>query len=203
VDVKCPVCDKKVSSERVADLNGVMKQHLIDEHAFSGLETEDERKVRTFSGTKSEELAPEARATVEEVARFREARTGETAEERAVTTFSGREPYGGTAETRMAVEQVTQFQTPGGTESLDECVTRTFSETECKAVPEEARVLKEEVRQWRYPQVGPEGERGPAFQCPVCGVPMAASDDESLSAELKEHFTKEHEVERAKVEMNR
>jgi hypothetical protein len=202
VDVRCPVCDKKISGE-VRDLSGTLREHLIDEHAFSGLETEDERKVRTLSGTRTEDLAPEARATVEEVARFRETRAGETAEERAVTTFSGREPYGGTEEVRSAVEQVTRFQTPRETESLDECVTRTFSETECVAIPEEAKILKEEVRQWRYPQVGPEGERGPAFKCPVCGVTMAASDDESLSAELKEHFNENHEVERAKVEMNR
>lgn len=198
MDVKCPVCDRTVTSEKVGDLSGTLRQHLEDEHGFSGFETEAERKVRTFKET--ETLSPEARIRAEEVAQFKEPRAGQTTEERAVETFSGREPSAESAETRREVEKVTQFQTPRGAENKEECQTRTFSESQCVGMPEESQVLKEEVRQWKYPRVGPEGERGPAFQCPVCGETMAASDEESLSVELKEHFTEVHELEKVKIE---
>jgi hypothetical protein len=203
LDVKCPVCDRTISSGRIDDLSSTLGRHLYEEHGFTVPETAEERQVRTFSGPESDVLTPEERMRREEVAQFKGARVGEAPEERAVETFSEREPYGGTMETRREVEKVTQFKNPREVESVEECKTRTFSDTECAVQPEETKLLKEEVRQWVYPRVGPRGERGPAFLCPVCGTTMAASDEESLSAELKGHFVEVHQVEMTRVEMRR
>ncbi len=203
MDVKCPVCDEKVSSEKGDELTMALKRHLEDMHAYPIPETETERKVRTFAGTEAEKLPGEVRTKVEEVAQFKGARAGETAEEKAVETFAGREPYGGPEEAKKAVEAVEKFKTAREGEAKEECETRTFSETECVGVPEETKVLKEEVGGWTYPRTGPGGERGPALQCPVCGVPMKSSEEAGLSSELKEHFTEAHDLEKMKIEMKR
>lgn len=203
MDVKCPVCDERVSGEGAEDLTSTLRRHLEEVHAFSEMETNEERQVRTFSRTEPEELPPSARTKVEEVAQFKEPRPGETPEERAVSTFSGREPYGGSEETKEEVEKVTQFREPRLGETKKECETRTFSETECSENPVQYEMVKEEVGQWKYPRTGPGGERGPGFQCPVCGVPITASDEEGLSVVLKEHFTEVHQVETERITMKK
>lgn len=197
MDVRCPVCDETLNG-RVGDLSMILREHLEAKHDIFASETETERQVRTFNDTDPSMLPAERRERVEEVAQFREPRTVETPEERAVETFSGREPYGADRP-RTDVERVTQFREPRLAESKDECYTRTFSESQCEVQPAEDKVLHEEVRQWRYPRVGPEGERGPAFLCPVCNRAMDAADEDSLSVELKEHFTEAHALDRLKM----
>jgi len=181
----------------------MLREHLEAKHDIFGPETESERQVRTFNETDPSMLPPERREQVEEVTQFREPRTALTPEERAVETFSGREPSSRTSAPRPNVERVTQFQEPRLTESKDECYTRTFSKSQCDAQPPEKQVLHEQVRQWRYPRVGPEGERGPAFLCPVCNRAMEASDEDSLNVELREHFTEVHELDQMKMEIKR
>ncbi|MDW5562402.1 MAG: hypothetical protein SA339_04175 [Methanomassiliicoccus sp.] len=194
MDIKCPVCNQNVTGERLEDLSPLMRAHLIEEHAFPGLETEEERQVRTFKGPEAEALSEESRLRKQEVAQFKEARIGETVEEKEVETFSKRNPYGGSEDTRDLVEKVAQFRYPTEGESKEQCEARTFSESECVNTPGESRVLKNEVGRFQYPRTGPEGERGP-FQCPVCGVPMESRDEEGLSNELKGHFVEVHEKE--------
>lgn len=139
MDVRCPVCDERVTSEKIDNLSMTLGGHLEARHGVSRQELYG---------------APVAR-------------------------------------------------TPQVTESRDECVTRTFSETECSVQSEESKVLQDQVREWRYPRTGSAGERGPAFLCPVCGVPMAASDEDNLNNELRAHFTEVHQLDKMKMSMKR
>lgn len=202
MDVRCPVCDEVVSSG-VDTLSARLREHLDEKHDFFSRETEEEREVRTFKEKGPEAYTAETRVQVEEVTQFRDPRSGRTVEEREVATFSGREPAEGPSTSEKDIEAVTKFRKPMAGESKEECVTRTFSSTMCEAEPADSYLLREQVRQWRYPRVGPEGERGPAFLCPVCEVPMAASDEDALNSELKEHFAQAHDLERIRMQMRR
>lgn len=104
---------------------------------------------------------------------------------------------------RLKGEEAAQKSSPLGSETIEECVTRTFSESMCKVESEESKVLKEKVTQWKYPRVGPTGERGAAFVCPVCGEFIPVSDENMLSPDLKKHFDKVHEIEKSTVEVKR
>ncbi len=202
MDVKCPICGEVVSG-RVDVLSARLREHLDEEHDLFGRETEEEREVRTLSGERAEAYAAGTGALVEEVARLKYPRSGETVEEREVAAFSGRGAAEVSSASEREIESVTKLRRPAAGESREECVTRTFSSTMCEPGPADVGPLFEQVRQWRYPRVGPEGERGPAFLCPVCKAPMAASDEDALNSELKGHFAQAHDIERVRMRTGR
>jgi len=103
----------------------------------------------------------------------------------------------------LKVKEAPRTNSPLGSETIEECVTRTFSDTMCKVESEESKALKEKVTQWKYPRVGPTGERGTAFMCPVCGELIPVSDEKKLSPDLKRHFDMVHEIEKPAVEVKR
>jgi hypothetical protein len=96
VDVRCPVCDRNISSSRMEDLSETLRGHLVEAHGFVpaaaererearlvrplGSETLEECVTRTFSSTMCEPQSPESKILQQKVEQWKYPRASVTGE---------------------------------------------------------------------------------------------------------------------------